>query len=71
MTNLKDKIIKVLIKRVNKLEAQLYKKRKFVELTEDEIIGHTCECLDDGTFNIDCAIDFANSMQETLKRYNT
>jgi len=46
-------------------------KRKFVELTEDEIIGHTCECVDDGTFNMDCAIDFANSMQEALKRYNT
>ena len=46
-------------------------KREWVGLTEDEIIGHTCECVDDGTFNMDCAIDFANSMQEALKRYNT
>ena len=45
--------------------------REWVGLTEDEIIGHTCECVDDGTFNMDCAIDFANSMQEALKRYNT
>lgn len=71
MTDLKDKIIKVLIDRVNELEAQLHEKRKFVELTEDEIIGHTCECVDDGTFNMNCAIDFANSLQEALKRYNT
>ena len=46
-------------------------KREWVGLTEDEIIGHTCECVDDGTFNMDCAINFANSMQEALKRYNT
>lgn len=45
--------------------------REWVGLTEDEIIGHTCECVDDGTFNMDCAINFANSMQEALKRYNT
>jgi len=45
-------------------------KREWVGLTDAEIIGHTCECVNDGTFNMDCAIDFANSMQETLKRYN-
>jgi hypothetical protein len=45
--------------------------KEWVGLTEDEIVGHTCECVDDGTFNMKCAIDFANFIQETLKRYNT
>lgn len=46
-------------------------RKEWVGLTEDEIVGHTCECVDDGTFNMKCAIDFANFIQETLKRYNT
>jgi hypothetical protein len=45
--------------------------RKWIDLTEDEIIGHTCECVDDGTFDMKCAITFAKFIQETLKRYNT
>jgi hypothetical protein len=46
-------------------------RKEWVGLTKEEIIGHTCECVDDVTFNMDCAIDFANALQETLKRYNT
>ena len=32
-------------------------------LSEVEIIGKTCECLDDGTFNMDCAIQFARMIE--------
>lgn len=32
-------------------------------LTEEEIRGHTCECVDDGTFNMACAIDFARAIE--------
>lgn len=45
-------------------------KREWVGLTDEEIISHTCECIDDGTFNRDCAIDFALSIQCTLQERN-
>jgi hypothetical protein len=45
--------------------------KKWVGLTEDEIVGHTCECVDDGTFNMKCAIDFARSIESKLKDKNT
>ena len=48
-----------------------YVRKPWVGLTDDEIIGHTCECVDDGTFDMNCAKNFANFIQETLKRYNT
>ena len=44
--------------------------KEWVGLTEDEIIGHTCECVDDGTFNMKCAIDFARFIEAKLKEKN-
>jgi hypothetical protein len=45
--------------------------RTWVGLTEDEIIGCTCECIDQGKFNMDCAIDFAKAIEAKLKELNT
>jgi hypothetical protein len=33
-------------------------------MSEQEIMSLTCECLDDGTFNKDCAVDFARAIEE-------
>ena len=41
------------------------------DLTEVEIVGLTCECVDDGTFNMDCALDFARAIEAKLKEKNT
>lgn len=46
-------------------------KREWVGLTEVEIVGLTCECVDDGTFNINCAIDFAHAIEDSLKQKNS
>jgi hypothetical protein len=46
-------------------------KREWQGLTEVEIVGMTCECVDDGTFNMDCAIDFARAIEARLKENNT
>jgi hypothetical protein len=46
-------------------------KREWVGLDEVEVIGMTCECVDDGTFNMDCAHDFARAIEESLRRRNT
>ena len=40
-------------------------------LTDEEIVGTTCECVDDGTFNMDCAKDFARAIECKLKEKNT
>lgn len=32
-------------------------------LTEVEIVGKTCECVDDGTFNLACAVDLARAIE--------
>jgi hypothetical protein len=40
------------------------------DLTEVEIVGLTCECVDDGTFNMDCALDFARAIEARLKEKN-
>ena len=45
-------------------------KREWVGLTDVEIMGMTCECVDDGTFNMDCARDFANRIEAKLKEKN-
>jgi hypothetical protein len=45
-------------------------KRKWVGLDQVEIIGMTCECVDDGTFNMDCAYDFARAIEAKLKEKN-
>ena len=43
------------------------KKRTWVGLTEVEIIGMTCDC---EKITMDCMIDFANAIQDTLKELN-
>jgi len=43
---------------------------KWVGLTDDEVMGLTCECVDDGTFNMDCAYDFARAIENSLKEKN-
>jgi hypothetical protein len=45
--------------------------RTWVGLDEVEIIGCTCECIDEGEFNMDCAIDFARAIEAKLKEKNT
>jgi len=44
--------------------------RQWQGLTNEEIVGTTCECVDDGTFNMDCAKDFARSIEAKLKERN-
>ena len=39
-------------------------------LQEEEIRGMTCECVDDGTFDMSCAIDFARAIEAALKEKN-
>ena len=51
-------------------EREACAKRKWVGLTDVEIMGMTCECVDDGTFNMDCARDFANRIEAKLKEKN-
>jgi hypothetical protein len=46
-------------------------KREWVGLEQVEIMGMTCECVDDGTFNMDCAYDFARAIEARLKEKNT
>ena len=46
-------------------------KKPWVGLTEEEIVGATCECIDDGTFNMFCAYDFAKTIEVILKGKNT
>jgi hypothetical protein len=46
-------------------------KRKWEKLAEEEITGLTCECIDDGTFNMECAHEFAKSINNMLKEKNT
>jgi hypothetical protein len=45
--------------------------RKWVELDEVEIVRCTCECVDDGTFNMDCALDFARAIEDRVRSKNT
>jgi hypothetical protein len=49
----------------------LYKKHKWVGLTDEEIVGVTCECVDDGTFDMNCARDFARAIEEKSKAKNS
>ena len=44
--------------------------RTWVGLDEAEIIGLTCECIDECEFNMDCAIDFAKAIEAKLKELN-
>ena len=60
----KDKLVEQVIP-----ESEIYK-REWVGLTEEEIVGATCECVDDGTFNMDCAIDFARAIESKLREKN-
>lgn len=49
----------------------LYKKHEWVELDDVEIDGMTCECIADGSFNMDCARDFARAIEAKLKAKNS
>ena len=55
-------------KRIEELEA---KPRQWQGLDDVEIVGTTCECVDDGTFNMDCAMDFARAIEAKLREKNT
>ena len=46
-------------------------KREWVGLADVEVAGLTCECVDDGTFNMNCAHDFARASENALKEKNT
>jgi len=46
---------------------------KWVRLDEQDIIGMTCDCIDpenDEVFTMECAIDFARSIEEKIKELN-
>jgi len=45
--------------------------KEWVGLHEFELTGMTCECVDDGTFNMKCAIDFGRAIEAKLKDKNT
>jgi hypothetical protein len=45
-------------------------RREWRGLTQKEITGMTCECVDDGTFNMQCAFDFARAIEAALKERN-
>jgi len=45
-------------------------RRQWVKLDETEIIGATCECVDDGSFTMECAIDFARAIEDQIKEKN-
>ena len=45
--------------------------RTWVGLDEVEIVGCTCECIDVGELNMNCAIDFARAIEAKLKELNT
>ena len=44
--------------------------RQWQGLTDEEIVGASCECVDDGTFNMNCAVDFARAIEAKLKEKN-
>jgi len=45
--------------------------KQWVGLTDEEIVGMTCECVDDGTFDMNCARDFARAIEEKSKEKNS
>jgi len=45
-------------------------KSKWVGLDDVEIMGMTCECVDDGTFDMNCAMIFARAIEAKLKVRN-
>ena len=44
--------------------------REWEGLDDGEVVGLTCECVDDGTFNMDCAFEFARSIETKLRERN-
>ena len=46
------------------------RKSKWVGLDDVEIMGMTCECVDDGTFDMSCAMIFARAIEAKLKARN-
>ena len=45
-------------------------RRQWQGLTDEEIDGMTCECVDDGTFDNSCAWDYARAIEKALKEKN-
>jgi hypothetical protein len=58
-------------KRTNDIHTCTPPQSTWVGLDEAEIIDLTCECIDKGEFNMDCAIDFAKAIEAKLKELNT
>ena len=45
--------------------------RTWIGLTDDDIHSNICDCVDDGTFNMKCAEDYAKAIEAKLKEKNT
>ena len=45
-------------------------RRDWVGMTDEEIVGMTCECVDNGTFDMNCARDFARAIEAKLREKN-
>jgi hypothetical protein len=45
-------------------------RKPWISLDEVELTGMTCECVDDGTFNMKCAIDLGRVIETKLKELN-
>jgi hypothetical protein len=64
-------IIESVEKVLNDMQKVMKQHRGWEGLHEDEIIGFACECIDEGKFTMDCAIDFARAIEAKLKERNT
>jgi hypothetical protein len=69
--NTTKKIAKMVAADDAKERGHCFPRREWVGLDEVEITGITCECVDDGTFNMSCAHDFARAIEKALKEKNT
>ena len=60
---------------VNMMQERVHKSDKseheWAGLDDLEIMGMTCECVDDGTFNMDCARDLARAIEAKLRDKNS
>jgi hypothetical protein len=65
-----DELLDSLESELRDVLGHLRTRREWVGLTDDEIVGMTCECVGNGTFNMDCARDYANWIEAKLKEKN-
>lgn len=63
--------VKVMCSDVLAMINKLPDERQWQGLTDEEIVGLTCECADDGTFNTDCVVDLARAIEAALREKNT